>query len=140
MLTFKERIGCTIFFTLLVPSNGCSGKTGVYDLMTLLFWQKKILKKKNMKTSWNLFIFLVSSYIRHSVSGDDNYEGGLNPTPTRKQLNTYLLNYLFFRLRSTCWTASTSFQLSCLAFKIQTRAVGTEGVRGQSFYQDFDRN
>ena len=43
-----------------------------------------------MKTSWNLFIFLVTSYIRHSVSGDDNYEGGLNPTPTRKQLPTYL--------------------------------------------------
>jgi hypothetical protein len=52
--------------------------------------EKIILKKKNMKTSWNLFIFLVSSYIRHSVSGDDNYEGGLNPTPTRKQLPTYL--------------------------------------------------
>ena len=46
-----------------------------------------------MKTSWNLFIFLVTSYIRHSVSGDDNYEGGLNPTPTRKQLNNYLLTF-----------------------------------------------
>ena len=47
-----------------------------------------------MKTSWNLFIFLVTSYIRHSVSGDDNYEGGLNPTPTRKHLYNYLPYFL----------------------------------------------
>ena len=56
-----------------------------------------------MKTSWNLFIFLVTSYIRHSVSGDDNYEGGLNPTPTRKQSNTYLLLKIIYFL---CCVAS----------------------------------
>ena len=62
-----------------------------------------------MKTSWNLFIFLVSSYIRHSVSGDDNYEGGLNPTPTRKQLNTYLLLKLY-----TFYAAQPLYHFSCL--------------------------
>ena len=62
-----------------------------------------------MKTSWNLFIFLVTSYIRHSVSGDDNYEGGLNPTPTRKQLN--LLKYFLFKgqIMSECIYETVNF-------------------------------
>ena len=81
-----------------------------------------------MKTSWNLFIFLVSSYIRHSVSGDDNYEGGLNPTPTRKQLNTYLLNYLFLDYAAPAGQPLPHF--SCLVSHLKFRP-GPSEPRGQ---------